>query len=61
MNDFKIQVWSKTLKKYLPPDTWYINGNGELFFDDTMTGELIHQPPAKYSITITLTEDEKNI
>lgn len=37
----KIRIWSKNLEKYLPNDEWYINSQGEVFFEDLMDGGLI--------------------
>ncbi len=37
----KFRIWNKTLNKFVPPEEWYINGNGTVYYYDVMDGELI--------------------
>jgi hypothetical protein len=60
MSNFTIQVWAKKFKKFLPYDSWYINGRGELFLEDSMTGELIHEPPENYTISIKINDEKED-
>lgn len=37
----KFRIWNKSLGKFVKPDEWYINGDGEVFYHDLMDGDLI--------------------
>lgn len=34
----KFRVWHKELKRFLTPDEWYLNLNGELYFNELVGG-----------------------
>lgn len=37
----KFRIYNNQLKKYITPDEWFISGNGEVFYNDMMDGELV--------------------
>ena len=45
----KYRIWNKSLNKFVKPDEWYINGDGEVFFHDMMDGDLV---PVKNDICV---------
>jgi hypothetical protein len=44
------RVWSVTFKKFLTNDEWFVNGLGELFFEDVMEGGLVKAAEGSYRI-----------
>jgi|TARA_R110002110_G_scaffold248495_1_gene464652 hypothetical protein len=37
----KFKLFDKNLNKFVPPDEWFMNGDGEIFFFDIMDGQLV--------------------
>lgn len=48
----KFRVWNKELTGFIKGSNWYMNGDGELFYEDVMDGGLIKSTPGSYIIEV---------
>ena len=46
----KFRIWNKQLKRFVSPEEWFINGNGEVFYHDIMDGELVNADSSNYIV-----------
>jgi len=48
----KFKLFDKNLDRFVTPDEWFINGNGDIFFFDIMDGQLVKCNSDDFIITI---------
>ena len=46
----KFKIFNKNLDRYVAPDEWFVNGDGDIFVHDMMDGELVRCNKEDYII-----------
>lgn len=52
ITNMKFKLFDKNLDRFVTPNEWFINGDGDIFFFDIMDGQLVKCNSDDFIITI---------